>query len=254
MNENRDRLVSGYPKTGRTWLRFMLGNALVDHYSLGLELDLTNIYSIISNDKLGRLPDQPTFAYEGIVPKIEMSHLLYSSPLHSHVNTIFLTCDPRDVMVSHWLHNKYQRHSFGGNLSEFITNPNVGINAFLRHLNSWAPHIHEEQVVTYESMRFNPVDALRKVIDRFRLSIPENTIIDAVEQSDIDTMREKEVNQGIAGHMYDRTNPNALRVRRGVVGGYVNYFSVTDETFIKGRILDIDKASQDVIKLTGYEA
>ena len=34
------RLVCGYPKTGRTWLRFMMANALAEDHGLGIDIDL----------------------------------------------------------------------------------------------------------------------------------------------------------------------------------------------------------------------
>lgn len=249
--ENR-HLVCGYPKTGRTWLRFMLSACFVRHYGLGINLDLTNAYSVVGNVPDETMPGQPSFAYDGTVPKIEMSHAPHSVEMQGQADIIFLTRDPRDIMVSHWLHNTYQRHIFGGTINEFITDPDVGIEAFLLHLSSWAPHLVEEQVVSYESMRLNPANALKRVITEFRLSIPENVVVAAAKLADIEHMREREVERGIAGHDYDRTNPEALRVRRGVVGGYVDYLSVDDEAYIQAKILNCDRDSQKIIALTGY--
>lgn len=74
----------------------------------------------------------------------------------------------------------------------------------------------------------------------------------AIAQSEIERMRKKEKERGIAGHRYDRTDPDALRIRRGVVGGFVDYLNPTDEKYIYDRIQLASSRAIGVLALTGY--
>jgi hypothetical protein len=247
-------LICGYPKTGRTWLRFMLASSIADHYDLDIDVDLTNTYAIVPNSGGEVIPGQPDFSQTADLPRIEMSHAAYSDEQHSDANILFLTRDPRDVMVSHWLHNTKQIKQSSLGLTDFIRDSATGVDAFLRHLEGWAVTLDDEQVITYESMRINPLDALGRVIERFKLSITDDEASRAVESASMESMRKKEIEKGIAGHqsLYDRNDPEARRVRRGKVGGFTDYLTSDDETFIQERIVASSDRAKGVIALTGY--
>lgn len=250
--ENPPNIIAGYPKTGRTWLRYMIANALVQDAGIDLDVDFNNIYSIVPNDNAGLIDGQPLFQYAGYIPKIEMTHKPYDEVQHAEANRIFLTRDPRDVMVSHWMHNKNQIKVFAGDLTEFIREEQSGIDRFVKHLDSWSSHLEPEEVLTYEQMRIDPVTALKKVLRGFRVAIPEIIIKDVVANSTFDKMAQKELERGIAGHAYDRTNPEALRIRRGKVGGFSDYLTGEDIAFIDERIRSAPETSQRIIALTGF--
>lgn len=245
-------LIAGYPKTGRTWLRYMLTHAFVKHYGLTIDIDLNSVYRVVPNDSMGLISGQPIFAYEGIIPKVEMSHLPYTNGVFDKATTVFLTRDPRDVLVSYWLHCVNQIHIFSENLTEFIHDPTLGIDGFISHLASWAPHLTEGQIITYEKMVSDPMFVLQRIISLFNLSIADEDISFAVEKSSFEQMRQKEIVRGIAGHVYDRSNPEAFRVRRGKVGGYIDYLQYTDQSYIHNRIISSEPLVKWVISHTGY--
>lgn len=247
-------LICGYPKTGRTWLRFMLAGSIADHYDLGIDVDLTNAYSIVPNSGGEVIPGQPDFSQIDDLPRIEMSHAAYSDEQHGNANILFLTRDPRDIMVSHWLHNTRQIKQSSQGLTEFVRNPATGVDAFLRHLEGWSPHLGDEQVITYESMRLDPIGILKRVTSRFGLPITDSETSRAVESASMEAMRRKEVERGIAGHqsLYDRNDPEARRVRRGKVGGFTDYLTLEDEVFIRERVASSNDRTKGIIALTGY--
>lgn len=248
--DERQRLVAGYAKTGRTWMRYMLGHALSVEHRLDVNVDLTNVYGLVPNDTAGLVPGQPTFQYEGKVPKIEMTHRAYTND-YSDSRKVFLTRDPRDIMVSHWLHHKNQLDQFDGDLRDFIRSP-LGISSFVLHLETWTPNLNAEQVLTYEAMRQNPSAALRQTNELLEIGLSDRGIQYAVEVGEINQMRKVEVEHGIAGHNYDRENPEALRVRRGQVGGYIDYMQPSDQTYIQGALQELSGAAATIIALTGY--
>lgn len=244
-------IVGGYPKSGRTWLRFMLAKSLAEQYRLDIELDLTNFYEVVPNDDAGRAPGQPEFAYEGVIPKVEMSHLPYTPRLHFGRQIMITTRDPRDIMVSHWMHDRNHLHEFDAPLTEFIKDPR-GIASFLEHLSSWAPHLDSEQIITYEAMRINPYWALKKVTGAFELGVEDSVAADAAAGSTLAAMTAIEIKEGLAGKTYDRLDRDSRRVRRGKVGGWRDYLSAEDIDYIDRQIRQSDIAARAIICLTGY--
>jgi len=244
------RLVAGYAKTGRTWMRYMLAHALSVEHNLGINIDLTNVYELVPNDAAGLVPGQPTFQYGSRVPKIEMTHRAYTSE-YSGSHTVFLTRDPRDVTVSHWLHHKNQLGKFDGDLNDFIRSP-LGISSFVAHLETWAPNLEAEQILTYEAMRQNPDAALKRTNELLEIGLSDKSIRHAVDAGEINQMRKVEVEHGIAGHNYDRENPEALRVRRGEVGGYVDYMQPLGQTYVQDALQELSGTAAAIISMTGY--
>ncbi len=249
---NGRRFVCGYPKTGRTWLRFMMANALSEEYRLGVDVDLKNVYGIIPNEVTEAISGQPSFTYDCLVPRIEMSHRRYQGEQFADSLTVFMMRDPRDIMVSHWLHDSLQVKIFGGGLHEYVHNPDRGINAFLTHLESWAPQLTHEQIVTYEQMQRDPYKVVAQVFEILEVPVSTQSVEYAVIQGEIGRMRQIEIDSGIAGHDYDRSNPEARRVRAGKIGGFVQYLAEADLSFIDAAIQNTSKAAQLLIAATPY--
>jgi alcohol sulfotransferase len=246
------RLVCGYPKTGRTWLRFMMANALAEEHGLGIDIDLNNVYSVVPNEETGAINGQPTFAYGGSVPKIEMSHRRYQEGEATGSRLVFMTRDPRDIMVSHWLHDSLQVKIFDGSLREYVRDPGRGISAFLGHLESWAPHLEHNQIVAYEEMCRSPREVVTKIFQTLGVTISDGSVEHAVSQGEIGRMRQIEIDSGIAGHDYDRSNPEARRIRAGKIGGFIQYLEEADLSFIDSAITKASEPTQLVIATTPY--
>ena len=250
--DSENGLVCGYPKTGRTWLRFMMAHALSDEYSLDLDINLNNVYSVIPNQESETITGQPAFLYEGVIPKIEMTHKPYKEDAFSNTNMVFMTRDPRDILVSHWLHDSLQVKLFESGLSEYVRDPQRGINAFLSHLESWSTHISADQVVSYEGMRKSPERVVTTIFKQLGVQVSNDSIGRAVSKSEISRMRRIEIASGIAGHNYDRSNPEARRVRNGKVGGFVEYLNRDDLTYIDDSISNASESAKLIIATTPY--
>ncbi len=245
------RFVCGYPKTGRTWLRYMLANYITSVYGVVMDITLANIYSIVPNDSTELIPGQQTFGFSRVMPEVIMSHASHE-PRFDGSRIIFLTRDPRDVLVSHWLHHKHQRATFNGSVSEFITSPGLGISAFCEHLDSWSSHLNTDQVVSYEAMHDRTEEKFEHILNILGIDYDAARIGKAVSESSMENMRQVEVAHGIAGHEYDRSDPEALRVRRGKVGGYKDYLSDEDIQYIDHRVSSCTTASRAILELTTY--
>lgn len=230
----------------------MLANALSIEYGLGVDVKLSNSYSIVPNDAIAKMDGQPDFKFQDKIPYVQMSHKRFGPEFLDDKRLVFMTRDPRDIMVSHWMHDKNQVHLFKGSLSEFVYSRNHGIAKFLSHVESWAPHLDQEKVITYESMKADTVDALSRVGNLLSVPLSGKTIASAVTLGGIDRMREIEIKNGIAGQHYDQLNPDARRVRVGQIGGFINHLSKKDLTYIDNAVMDASTEAQSVIGLTPY--
>ena len=101
-----DALLVSYPKSGRTWLRYLLSIYFAQVFDLGLAPDLRTTFQVVPNYDLDATRGLP--AAEGIVQHdcqlVAASHRDWDPDLFAGKPTIFLIRDPRDVLVSSYFH------------------------------------------------------------------------------------------------------------------------------------------------------
>lgn len=234
---SEDRLVAAYPKTGRTWLRFMLAHYIVQLKGIPVDLTFQNIYSVTPNTKSGQVPGQPSFAYTDILPKIVFTHEMINSDKTYPNTSVYLTRDPRDVLVSNWFHRTRQLRQFDGDLHDFVHDDRWGISSFIRHFNGWNAYITDKKrIVTYESMQRDTVPVLLNICDLLDIKKDFDVASAAVELASFGRMQKAETEHRVAGHSYNLDDPNARRVRAGKIGGFHCYLSDDDIRYIDLRV------------------
>ena len=248
--------LCSFPKSGRTWLRFMLANVLATHYGLPVELDLHTFFTVIPNDE-GH-PDRgwPAYRFGDQIPCVAASHQPYDQEVHGGRPVVFLLRDPRDVLVSFWLHQSRQFRRFSGDLSSFIRHEAYGIGFLLGYLQSWqeVTLARRTLVMTYEELHADAPAALRAVCAFLEIPASEQEISAAVVSGSFQRMQALERRGGIAGHRYDRSDESALRVRRGLVRGYQEHLCAADEMYIGSAIDSAATGVQLMLARTGYRA
>lgn len=133
--------------------------------------------------------------------------------------------DPRDVLVSSYFHATRHRHRFSGDIDTFVQDAGQGLPHLISYLNKSAEMLTScpHHIVSYEALTADPLAAVTDLL-RFLGHDPDVDKLDrAIAAADIANMREIEVRDGIPGHSYDRSDPQALRARRGMVGGFGDY-------------------------------
>ncbi len=237
--------IVSYPKCGRTWL-----NSLLLHY---VRRRYENIQEALPFEWA---PAMARYTWYRAFPNICFTHDVVGQPktpaqiqaafdlgVYQTKPTVILVRDPRDVLVSHYYHaiKKTTKNHLSPDLtlSEFIRIEQYGVQAIIAFYNLWADlilqfeHIHFGR---YEDLRADPQAAASSILRLLGVTaIEEPALAWAIEQTSFNQMQRREAaRKGIAP---DQINPDALRVRRGQVGGYTAELNPADVKYVSDQIL-----------------
>ncbi|APL95890.1 sulfotransferase [Sphingobium sp. TA15] len=220
-----DAFLVSYPKSGRTWLRYLLSCYFAESAKLGFEPDLTSTFRILPN--FDRDPVRGIDAFigrtgEAGLPLILVSHLPYRERLFLDRPVLFLVRDPRDVIVSAYFHATRHKKSFSGDMAAFLDEPKYGMAALTAYLNGWAAGLagRPHHLISYEHMLAEPMPAVAGILAFLGVEPQPEMLARAVAAAQFDRMRDKERDGGIPGHDYDRNDDQSLRMRSGKAGAF----------------------------------
>lgn len=186
--------LASYPKSGNTWLRFLLHNYLYGetHKTSDVAMKIPDIH--LRDTVLSVQKTEPLFC---------KTHLLLSERhpnIRDTTGFIYILRHPKDVLLSNI--NYFKMISDVGSFSEqqfarkFIVNMGVrrwidmGIGSWPEHVNSWLsnpryPHL----VLRYESMLQDPYSSLQKALEFIAVPIDPNKLNRAIYFSSFEKMR-----------------------------------------------------------------
>ncbi len=243
--ERRERapaevVIVSFPKSGRTWLRLLLGKALCDHYGLP-ETEMLDTLSL--SRRAGLRPTM--FSHDG-ASNTEARHLRRlrrNKREYTGKRVVFLRRDPRDVAVSCFFQASRRRDLFEGTLSEFLRDPHYGIDKILRYYELWyaAREVPRQfALVSYEALHARPVASLRTVLGAMGAGeLPEACLKDAVSFGQFENMRRMERDGRFESSRMqpgDAADPESFKVRKGEVGGHRGYLSAADQAYVDARL------------------
>jgi alcohol sulfotransferase len=251
-----DSYLASYPKSGRTWFRFILSNYFNTASQLGVSVDLHSMFRILPNFDFDPVRGIPAFAFRGSkrLPLILVTHENYRPLLFRGVDLVFMVRDPRDVLVSAFFHATRHKHRFEGDISQFLADREQGLPALIRYLNGWAAGLSRQPhfVLSYERLTAEPEAATAEVLRFLGCVVNEDAVRDAVAASRFEAMRDHELEEGIPSHDYDRSDSESLRMRRGQVGGFSDYLSPVDVRFIDEACSSgLSHAAKNMVRKTG---
>lgn len=230
-----DCYIVSYPKCGRTWLRMMLkmyAQLEVDSapsLSDGSLMALGNIIIRFSHDQSGWVPAPAP------INRLSFDHKQYSGK-----KVIFLVRDPRDVLVSSWYQVFYRDRAYRHDLSTMAGEDLLGIEKIVAFMNMWMQNRHipsDFLLVRYEQMKADTVGSLEQVLRFLDIDASTESVQAAVEASKFEkmkrleessTVREPWLQEGLRKTGSDA----AMKVRKGVVGGYREEFTQEDLAYI----------------------
>ncbi len=245
-NLSAEIYVISYPKSGRSWLRFMLNKycSYVYNYEFDLNKDISDISYKTSN-----IPSI-AFVHDGSSYVQKRNFTAEELPENKHQfykgkKVILLVRDLRDVMVSYYMHCTKRNDIYNGSISDFIKDEYFGIKKAVYFLNIWYAQRHipkEFLMVHYEDITRNPVNEFLKIIKFMNITVNLEFAKGAVDFASFENMKnlersgKLELNGRFGSQKKDEED--AYKIRKGIAGGFVDYLDINDIQYINNYIKD----------------
>ena len=207
---DEDIMITSYPRSGNTWVRFLLANLIANS---GQAIDFPAMEKIIpdvnKSSKWVNLSERPATG------RLIKSHIPYD-PAFKRV--IYIVRDGRDVKVSYY--HYHCPHNFQDTFLEFLQR-DVWPGPWHEHVASWLDHANDISLllVRYEDMLTQPEEQLRRMAEFARLPTDKERIAQAVTHSSFTSLQSIEQERG-----EDRRGPDFKFFRRGICGQWRQYF------------------------------
>lgn len=219
-----------YPKSGRTWVRFVL-----------TELGVTD--AILFHHDRFEFNDGSLPAHD-----FDLTQRLEAYPDGARV--VYMERDPRDVMVSlyHQVTGRF-RDFFGytGSLSDFLRDDYFGAHNLKQFRAMWAVLSNERNFlkITYEDCHHDLAYTISNVVRYYEFEVPEGAIEAAVAKGTFSNMKKIE-KEGRFAKPWLQPRNDAPKVRQGVVGGYRSALNAEDIIFLNA-MFDLPNQGTEVL-------
>jgi hypothetical protein len=213
-----DVFIGAYPRSGCTWLRFMLFEIIMGRGAQFTEVD-------------AMLPPVGRHA-QAATPLPNNGRLMVTHEIYRRVyrKAIYITRDARDVAVSEFMREKAKGvvQTFDAYLTDFVAGKKRH-GSWTKHLSSWLDSDIARQgnliAIKYEDMHACPFETLVAVTKFLGLEADPERITNAIRSNTMKHMQKKEdVAQGEYGGnlvlTFSGQGENGRFVRKGEVGGW----------------------------------
>ena len=227
-----------FPKTGVTWLKFMLTQILTKAYDLEshLTVDLNKLSK--NNQQLPNIiwthDDSHILGESGKLNDLEKIFIYGGRFRYRKNRVILLVRDPRDVVVSYYYQVTKRSdiplkfHS----ISEFVRHKHYGIERIVRFYQIWSRNLWVPKnllIIRYEDLLTDGPATLTKILNFIDVKNFDPAIVNQVyEESQADKMRKLEIQGKVEGMRVFGTERNSLKVRRAQSGSYKDELSEDD--------------------------
>jgi hypothetical protein len=232
-NQKRFYIVS-FPKSGRTWLRMMLGYAIAKHCNIPFSTSGELLEVKALREKDNRIP-QVKIRHDDDPFWKKPDELTPSKEKFKGSSVILLVRDPRDVLISSYF-EKTKRDfvyeegkKFTGSLSDYLNEEIGGFETLLRYYNIWFENRNMPKnllLVRYEDIQESPAKELGRILEFMGLKhINLDLVQEAAQYSSFDNMKKMEAAGSGSWRLTpgDKKDPESFKTRKGKVGGYKDY-------------------------------
>jgi hypothetical protein len=217
-----DAFLASYPRSGNTWLRFMLFEALT-----GTPAGFHGVRRAIPH--VNPYTDTRPLLTNGA--RLFLTHEQYGRH-YRHATAVYLVRDVRDVVISEY-GRQQMNQSYAKNLDHFLEDFLRGrihrFGSWTEHVAGWTRHAAIGDgsllIVRYEDLKADPARELSGVLRFLGEPRPPAVIREAVDNNNLEAMREKEdrvrlpearpgfrfVNQGTSGSWRDQLDARQIR-------------------------------------------
>ncbi len=239
-----DVLLIKHPKSGSTWLRVMLFRLYQVRYGLPPRRVVKSDEMHLYDSRLPRLQvTNGHYSYEGELRTLFRDPAY--APLLARKRILFLARNPLDLAPSWFFQLTRRATAYKSELMiaaldqpirrdeismwDFVTHPELGVPNLIDYHNWWVETLAalpNALVVRYEDLRVHTADTLKQITSFIGEEFKDDEIADAVEFAAFENLKRLEHSNYFenSGLRLRSDDPRTHKVRRGVVGGYREYF------------------------------
>ncbi len=238
-----DTFLVSYPKSGNTWVRFLLANLIYPNESVGFANinRLLPAPGVLSKRFLRSLPR----------PRILKSHETFDPRFRK---VIYLVRDPRDVAVSEYHFDLKKRYiepdvTLEQFVKRFIAGETSSYGSWWEHTAGWIAARNGNPaflLVRYEDLLSDPIGETGKIAEFLGIEASSERLEAAVERSSADRMRKLEKQQADQWTGTKNTRKEIPFVRAAKSGSW-------KETLPPHSVEAIEVAWAPLLNFLGYE-
>jgi len=242
-------ILSGFPRSGRTWVRVMLAHAFEElfHIATAKPWDTDSLSKV--EPRVPRIVVTPGI---GDPRTLKPESLTKSHDWAKGQRVVLLTRDPRDVAVSLYFERVHRARHFpneiiryDGDLSAFLREPAGSLRTIIEYMNIWARNREVPatiRIVKYEHLVADTALEFGRLLDFVGVQATPEFVESLVRSASFDQMRRLEV----SGRLGYKPNAEMLQddrslvLRRGLAGGYRDHFTRADHDFAAAEMAKLD--------------
>ena len=236
-------LIAGYPKSGNTWLGYMvsylLGAKYIDLHDPDQKPKRKWILDLIE----GNVDNNSD--YEIVAKTHDLP--INIKTLHEYDKIIYIVRDPRDVATSFFFYKFYNLPIFKGDMERLFKNKFFLYKFWkkkkiiLKTAKEWSFSVITWQAysafeVKYENLNLSTLEELKRICDYLESDCTEDLLKSAIDLFSFEKL---------SGGRKKGDENNYHFFRKGVVGDYKNHFDFID-SFI------VNQYAKDLMKLLNY--
>jgi hypothetical protein len=231
-SDANDIFVAGYPKSGNTWMQYLLAGLI-------FRIDVSLVPDSVVQSLVPDVHSTP-FYKRHMTPTFFKTHNL---PLPEYRRVIYVVRDGRDAMVSYF-------HFLAalGYAPDFLKLVTTGEGLFPcrwhEHVEAWIGNPHRAQMlmISYEALKNDTVGELHRICNFVGLEREESLFERVAQNSSFTSMREREKKLGWENAAWPK---DKAFLRRGTVGSFRDEMS---EPILEAFV----KSSEQTLKRLGY--
>lgn len=153
-------LLASFPKSGSTWVRFILANVIVSHLDLEVKVDFCSVHRLFPDMHKEKIWECSRFHP---FPKMVKTHarITLDDP-----KTIYLVRKPEKVFKSYYKYLKKESKSNLSSFSQLLDDDQKGLESWMRHVSHYLNRA--DLVLRYEDLLENPlktVQGIKKLLE-----------------------------------------------------------------------------------------
>lgn len=183
-----DILLTSFPKSGNTWVKFLFFNYFQHYFGGEAQADFERVNQAFPEIGLNQIRKwEPLFPG---APRIIKTHLK-NNRFTRKARAIHIVRNPYDVMVSYWYYLQAEKRvQYAHDFQYYLRDPQYGMQAWLAYTQSWMSQ--HPMLIFYEDLRLETAACLRKMLEFLPFECNKPSIEYAVEASSMKAMQAME--------------------------------------------------------------